>query len=154
LEIKSMAKKERKIIDERPAGMDHVVTTLEGDDGYRREVCATCPWRLDAVGAFPAEAFLLSARTGCDASGFDLYGEGILSLFACHTSGEAGRAATTCAGYVLRGDRAVGWRIAFAKGKFDPKKVRDGGHQLFESYRAMAMANGVDPNDPRMVGCV
>jgi hypothetical protein len=149
-----MARKEREVINERPAGADHVVVTLVGDDGYRREVCGTCPWRLDAVGEFPAEAFLLSAETGCDASGFDLHGGGILNGFACHTSGEAGRPATTCAGYILRGDKAVGWRILHARGKFDPDKVRDGGVPLFESYRAMAVANGVDPDDPRMVGCV
>jgi hypothetical protein len=31
--------------------------------------------------------------------------------------------------------------------------VGDGGHALFESYRAMAIANGVAPGDAALVRC-
>lgn len=53
----------------RAAGPDHQVITLTGADGkrlYRRTPCSDCPWRRDAVGVFPAEAFRHSAHTGYD----------------------------------------------------------------------------------------
>ena len=32
-------------------------------------------------------------------------------------------------------------------------EVDDGGHELHESYRAMAIANGVSPDDPVLAQC-
>lgn len=36
-------------------------------------------------------------------------------------------------------------------GRFDD--VADDGHELFENYRAMAIANGVAPDDPILAPC-
>jgi hypothetical protein len=31
--------------------------------------------------------------------------------------------------------------------------VSDGGHRLYDNYRSMAVANGVDPDDPILAPC-
>lgn len=68
-----------KIIGRRAAGKEHQVMTVEGNNGiYRRRPCADCPWRKDAVGEFPAEAFGHSAGTAYDMSEHS---------FGCHQSG-------------------------------------------------------------------
>ena len=59
---------------------------------YRRNPCAKCPWRVEAVGEFPAEAFKHSASTAYDMSD---------RVFGCHDSGTSKPA--TCAGFQLRG---------------------------------------------------
>lgn len=47
-----------KVTQVRDAGSDHQVVTVQADTGsYRREPCADCPWRIDATGVFPAQAF-------------------------------------------------------------------------------------------------
>jgi hypothetical protein len=151
----------REVIAHRLAGDDHAVLTISGGrNGYRREPCETCPWRLDAVGEFPAEAFRHSAGCGIDASllpwrtdplAAAAMMESAENIFACHSSGAEKPA--TCAGYILKGDQAIGWRIAVTKGSFDPKQVSDGGHLLHSNYRAMAEANGVDENDLVLMAC-
>jgi hypothetical protein len=146
--------KRPRVIATRLAGPDHAVHTLSGGGGssYRRKPCATCPWRVDMVGEFPAEAFHHSAATGYDAS---LIAPEQLAdamhVFACHSSGTAKPA--TCAGYILRSSDAIGWRMNVISGKFDPRKVTDGGHALHENYRAMAVANSVAADDPVLDGC-
>lgn len=92
-------KKRHKILAVRRAGPDHAVVTVspkrhEGDSyRYRREPCPQCPWRKDApIGAFPAEAYRISADTTYDQS---------QRVFACHMSGSDRSA--TCAGFLLRG---------------------------------------------------
>lgn len=138
-----------KIIGVRPAGLnerneDHQVVTLESRGaGFRKQPCPTCPWRVDAVGEFPAEAFRHSARTAYDAS---------THVFSCHESGAEKPA--TCAGFLLRNaDNNLGVRIAERMGRIDMAQVSDGGAELFPSYRAMAEANGVDPDDPILIPC-
>ncbi|MNF18338.1 hypothetical protein D3C80_2223580 [compost metagenome] len=42
-------------------------------------------------------------------------------------------------------------RLQRMKGKW--MDVSDGGHELFESYRAMAEANGVSSDDPVLARC-
>nr|WP_245598012.1 DUF6283 family protein [Ottowia thiooxydans] len=70
---------------------------LVSGSAYRRQPCCNCPWRLDAVGEFPAEAFKQSAHTAYDLS---------VLAFACHQSGSSRPAA--CAGFLLRGaDRGL-----------------------------------------------
>jgi hypothetical protein len=157
-----MQRKRPSIIATRPAGPDHAVLAIEGgiDHRYRRQPCADCPWRRDRVGEFPAEAFRQSAVTGIDPSSLPWKKDpglaqrllaGADHTFACHESGPVRPA--VCAGYILRGDQALAWRVAFSRGQFDPKDVHDGGLALFENYRAMAEANGVAPDDPALVGC-
>ena len=141
-----------KVTRRRMAGPDHAVATLEGGAKlYRREPCATCPWRVDTVGEFPPEAFRHSANTALDAVAAILHGRlGDAShLFACHESGAEKPA--TCAGYILGGDQGIGWRIAVSLGVFDPREVRSD-VPMFDSYRAMAIANGVPPDDPALEG--
>ncbi len=127
----------------RPAGSEHQVVTVEGGGGqYRREPCADCPWRVDATGIFPAEAFRHSAPTAYDLAD---------RTFGCHQSGKDKPA--TCAGFLLRGaDHNLSVRLSHMTGRFKDD-VHDGGHELHEDYRAMAIANGVDPTDPVLKPC-
>ena len=135
-----------KISNIRSAGTnehgEHQVLTVEGADSiYRRQPCSNCPWRLDAVGEFPAEAFQHSARTAYDMS---------QHKFACHQSGPDKPA--TCAGFLLRGaDHNLAIRLKRMKGEC--LDVVDGGHALHNDYRAMAIANGVAPDDPALKNC-
>lgn len=126
-----------KITRARPAGENHQVLTLEGGTAstYRRKPCATCPWRKDAVGEFPAEAFRHSADTAYDQA---------FATFACHQTG-AGKPAL-CAGFLLRGaDHNIGVRLAAIRGDVDLRDVSDDGLDLFDDYFDMAVANGCDP---------
>jgi|SRR5690554_3104878 len=138
-----MRKRQPKVLAVKPAGPDHqVITVAGGGGGYRRKPCSDCPWRRDAVGEFPAEAFRHSARTAYDMAEH---------LFSCHQSGKEKPA--ICAGFLLRGaDHNLTIRIGRAiKGNY--RDVSDGGLDLFENYREMATANGVDPDDPVLSPC-
>lgn len=144
-----MQKSKKAIVSQaRPAGANdrgelHQVLTVEGGGGaYRRKPCANCPWRVDAVGEFPAEAFRISASTAYDMA---------QNTFACHQSGKDKPA--ICAGFLLRGaDHNMGVRLKRIKGQsFDD--VTDGGHELHDSYRDMATANGVPEDDPVLARC-
>lgn len=132
-----------KVVKIRPAGADHQVVTVVGGRGtYRRKPCSDCPWRKDAVGKFPAEAFRHSASTAYDMNGH---------TFGCHQSGKDRPA--TCAGFLLRGGaHNLAVRLGYINGTIKDD-VTDGGHDLHESYRAMAVANGVDPDDPVLAPC-
>ena len=129
----------------RAAGADHQVVTVQSHgqrNGYRKEPCAQCPWRKDAVGVFPAEAFRHSAYTAQDMSEH---------MFGCHESGAAKRA--TCAGFLLHGaHHNLSIRLARMAGRIKDD-VTDGGHEMHQSYRAMAVANGVPPDDPALSMC-
>ncbi|MBZ9751788.1 DUF6283 family protein [Deinococcus sp. HMF7604] len=127
----------------RPAGPDHQVVEVHGRarHPHRPSPCRTCPWRVDATGEFPAEAFRHSAPTAYDMSD---------RVFACHVAGAA--RPRPCAGFLLRGaDHNLAARLMHLRGDVGP--LSDGGHALHDSYRAMAVANGVDPDDPVLVPC-
>jgi len=127
----------------RAAGPDHQVVTVEGGKGlYRRKPCAKCPWRVDAVGEFPAESFRHSAETAYDMA---------QHTFACHESGV--RNPAMCAGFLLRGaDHNLLVRLKKIQGQ-GFGDVDDGGHELHANYRAMAIANGVAADDPALAEC-
>lgn len=130
-----------------PAGEHHqvvtVVTSGEKSKRYRRKPCVDCPWRRDAVGEFPPEAFVVSAHTAYDMSD---------STFSCHSSGSDKPA--TCAGFLLRGaEHNISVRLGLIMGKIDLSQVNDDGHDLFDSYREMAVANGVEEDDPALAPC-
>lgn len=137
-------------IDRRiPAGPNHqvvsVVSTPKTKDDtypYRRSPCATCPWRVDAVGEFPPQAFLISAHIAYDQA---------METFGCHESGV--KHATTCAGFILRSEHNLALRILLARDKVNLDQIDDGGHELHADYRAMAIANGVDPDDTVLLPC-
>lgn len=128
-----------KITAVRRADANHQVLSVEGEGAYRRQPCGGCPWRIDQTGKFPVDAFRLSADTCYDAS---------FKLFGCHESG-AERPAT-CAGFLIANSvHNVGARkidIAGGPGCFSPVP-------LYPSYRAMAIANGVAPDDPVLAPC-
>ena len=134
-----------RITDVRPAGENHQVVTVVSDKphGYRRSPCSNCPWRVDAVGQFPAEAFRHSASTAYDMAGNE---------FACHQSGKEKPA--TCAGFLLRGAaHNLVTRLKAANGRIDFGSITDGGLELFQNYREMAEANGVSSDDPVLQPC-
>jgi hypothetical protein len=142
-------RKRARITRARRAGPDHaVITVVSGGPakgrGYRIEPCAQCPWRLDQQGTFPAEAFRLSAPVAYDAA---------MSTFGCHMSPTS--APQTCAGFLLSPGAIHNLlvRLRLADGQLDLDKVKRAGKQLFKSYRAMAIANGVAPDDPVLAPC-
>lgn len=132
------------IRETRVADDNNVVHSVEGGRGhYRRQPCGGCPWRVDQTGAFPAEAFRVSAPTAYDMSD---------RMFGCHESGTDNP--STCAGFLLRGaDHNMMVRLRAASGLLDLDSVTDAGVELHPSYRAMAEANGVDPDDHALRNC-
>ncbi|ULX53805.1 hypothetical protein A9P79_17810 [Cupriavidus taiwanensis] len=128
---------EPKVTRIRPAGDNHQVVTVEGGRGlYRKQPCDDCPWRADAVGEFPAEAFRHSAPTAYDMA---------THTFACHQSGQQKPA--TCAGFLLRGaEHNLSVRMSRMKGRIKDD-VSDGGHELHANYRTMAIAIAVSRLD-------
>lgn len=137
------ARKRGRIVRSRAACADHRVLTVEGGSGlYRRKPCTDCPWRVDATGVFPAEAFRHSAGTAYDMA---------QHTFACHQSGSLKPA--ICAGFLLRGaDHNLSVRLRRMSGAI-ADDVSDGGCDLHADYRAMAIANGVEPDDPVLAPC-
>jgi hypothetical protein len=132
-----------EVVGRTKADWNHEVVSVKGGGGSCRKVpCPTCPWtKAAAIGEFPAEAFRISAHTA-----YDMAPE----LFACHQSG-AGKPAA-CAGFIVSGGRHnLGVRLGQLQGRY--LDVSDGGRELYESYRAMAVANGVDPDDPVLTPC-
>lgn len=136
------------VLRTRIADENHAVVTVESQNdeqqrGYRQKPCPNCPWRIDQpVGRFPAEAFRISANTAHDMSRHS---------FGCHMSGS--KRPETCAGFLLRGaDHNLAVRLDRIKGRIDLGEVSTE-TQLYDSYRAMAEANGVDPDDPALTPC-
>jgi hypothetical protein len=139
-------KKSSKILARRRADDNHEVVTVStksGDYSYRRRPCEECPWRKDSpAGAFPAEAYRISAKTAYNMA---------QSTFACHMAGQA--KPTTCAGFLLRGaEHSLAVRLLVLEGKVDLRKVGTD-VELYDNYRAMAEANGVSPDDPALTAC-
>ena len=135
--------KSTKILNIRPAGDNHqVVTTKGGKGSYRKRPCKDCPWRVDATGKFPAEAFRHSANTAFDMSDH---------TFACHANGI--KRPATCAGFLLQNaDNNLAVRMKRMTSDY-ASDVTDGGHELHPNYRAMAIANGVPKDDPAIKLC-
>ena len=136
--------KRANITGRHACGDTHEVVTVEGGPStYRREPCDECPWRKDLrAGAFPAEAFRHSANTAHDAS---------LHMFGCHMS--PSNRPQTCAGFILKNSvHNLGVRIATSSGRIDPSKVSSR-VPLYDSYREMAVANGVSADDPALAKC-
>ena len=132
-----------RVLEVRPAGPDHQVVSIAGNAGGQRHTpCGGCPWRVDQAGSFPAEAFVHSARTAYDMS---------QHMFSCHESGS--KKPATCAGFLLRGaEHNLSVRLQRVRGE-EFSRLDDGGHELFENYRATAVANGVDPKHPALRDC-
>ena len=134
---------EFKITDIRSAGPFAQVVTVEGGkSSYRRTPCKGCPWVKANDGDFPAEAFRHSAPTAYDMS---------QRVFACHESGT--ERPSVCAGFLLRGaSHNLTVRLGLLSGRFKGD-VSDGGRVLHPCYRDMAIANGVNGDDPVLAPC-
>ncbi|MBS3912752.1 MAG: hypothetical protein KGZ70_13175 [Hydrogenophaga sp.] len=133
-----------RVTDIRSAGpFDQVVTVTGGKGAYRKRPCAGCPWVKSNDGVFPAKAFEHSAATAYDMSD---------KRFACHESGV--NRPSTCAGFFLRGaEHNMAVRLDIIRGRLDPAGISDGGRELHESYRSMAIANGVAPDSHALKRC-
>jgi hypothetical protein len=138
-----MAKRTVTIIDTKVCsdeyGVSQVVTSGGSRHAHRRQPCAECPWRKDVpTGVFPAKAFETSAHTAYD---------GAMETFACHMSGAA--KASVCAGFLLRhSENNIGIRLSLFKERIELDTIHDGGLPVYETYREMAVANGVPADDP------
>jgi hypothetical protein len=133
-----------RVIGQKVVSRDFAVTTVSmNDGGFRKNPCPECPWRKDVpTGVFPADAFRTSANTACDAS---------VRIFACHMSGT--EAPLACAGFLLQNaDNNIAVRIASSMGRFDPDQVSSRA-PLYDNYREMAIANGVDSDDASLADC-
>lgn len=143
-----MGKRTTTIIDTRTADQDHEVVSIEVGGGgkavHRKTPCPECPWRRDApIGAFPAEAFRISAGTAHDLAD---------RVFGCHMSGS--KQPATCAGFLLRGaEHNLTVRMNIFANAYDPTTVDDGELELYDGYRSMAIANGVMADDPAIAKC-
>lgn len=111
---------------------------------YRKTCCDECPWRKDVpTGGFPAQRFRDMTTTSADMA---------LSVFTCHKS--YAEVPALCAGFLSQGaEHNLSVRLWVAKGLIDPALVNNGGLDLFESYRAMAIANGVSPRAACLKRC-
>lgn len=119
------------------------VVTVEGTGhAHQTEPCRRCPWRTDApIGAFPAQVFRDSAHTSYDQS---------QHAFGCHSDPEDPK---MCAGFLMRGAaHNITVRVAIIEGKLDPTTITSP-VELYPDYRAMAIANGVAPDDPVLEPC-
>lgn len=106
--------------------------------------CAECPWRRDVrPGRFPPERFAALAASAYDMNNM---------IFTCHKTSVDKPLA--CAGFLLRGAvHNFSIRMALAQRELDLAGVSDAGLPLFDCYRDMAVANGVDPDDPVLKPC-
>lgn len=106
--------------------------------------CVECPWRKDVpVGRFPPERFE-SLRSTVDQAGWIRHGRPLSQpIFACHKTIEGKEHA--CVGFLLvAGDENIAVRLARSRRRFRPGALVATG-PLFESYEAMARANGARP---------
>lgn len=110
---------------------------------YPKKPCSECPWRRDVpVGRFDPDRYKSLASTAQDMS---------CILFSCHKSVEGKDA--VCAGFILRTVHNLTLRIAHSRGDIKKDSVSDGGYSLFDTFRDMAVANGVHPGDPALKNC-
>lgn len=122
-------------------GVTQVISRGGKGDDYMRRPCAQCPWREDLpTGVVPPEAFRHSAATAYDMAG---------TTFGCHMSGTG--SPMTCAGFLLRhGVHNMQVRLTMIHTGLAQDEVTDGGFPVYQSYREMAIANGVDERDPAL----
>lgn len=116
-----------------------VTSLIGGGRAHQEQPCAQCPWRRDApTDRFPAEVFRHSARTAYDMASH---------VFGCHMAGR--NQPKTCAGFLLRG---ASDNLAIRMSRADFSGVHST-VPLYDDYREMAVANGVDPDDPALRSC-
>ncbi len=134
-----------RILKVTPAGENHQVVTVESkraESDFMKSPCKDCPWKKSSAGIFPPEAFVASASTAYDMAS---------NTFACHCAGlDTPR---TCAGFLLvSSDHNLAVRLQRFNGETF-EGLSDGGHELFSSYKDMAVANGVAEDHPALASC-
>jgi hypothetical protein len=93
-------------------------------------------------GKFGPDRYIALATTAYDISD---------RIFTCHKSSED--EPIVCAGFLERGaDHNLSIRLSYIKGDLTFED-RSGGCELREDYRAVAIANGVDPDHPALKPC-
>lgn len=110
----------------------------------RNTPCPECPWLADAEpGKFTTERYRSLASSARQELG---------CVFACHMSSDASPIA--CAGYLaVVGPVSLQVRLMAAQGLVDVSAVAvPADVALYPSYRALAVANGVAPDDPCLDG--
>lgn len=138
-----MGTRKATVVRRTQADENNEVVLVQGDGGYQRKPCAECPWRKENAGSFPAEAFRISAHTAYDMDE---------SGFGCHMT--TPEKPITCAGFLLQNaDNNFYVRLRVMRGDIDYEQISDDDADLWENYRAMAEANGVDPDDPVLAPC-
>jgi len=102
--------------------------------------CAECPWRRDVPpGKFPPKRFRLFAPCSYDAA---------RQIFACHMRKEGEEFA--CAGFLLQSAaHNLSVRLAKCRQMIEVSSP----YPLYGTYREMAIANGVQPNDAALAYC-
>ncbi|MDR8092944.1 hypothetical protein KPB05_36415 [Burkholderia gladioli] len=117
------------------------VVRLDRSDNFQRQPCSNCPWRIDSQpGEFGTDAYRRLAHTAYDLAH---------RVFTCHKSKDENP--LVCAGFLLRGaDHNLTVRINYAEAR---TLVDDAGLELYPNYRAMAVANGLDCDDPALERC-
>lgn len=138
------ARKPVVILKATPADENNQVVTIQGGAAlFRKEPCPGCPWKKKNDGNFPAEAFRISAPTSYDMAD---------RQFGCHESGKEKPA--TCAGFLLRNSaNNLASRLSVSRKELDYSQIEEGPDELHDSYKEMAIANGVDPDDPVLARC-
>ncbi|MFF2228341.1 DUF6283 family protein [Streptomyces globisporus] len=115
----------------------------QGPPAAQRSPCAgteRCPWRRDAVpGAFPADAFRLSAPTSYPDSD---------RRFGCHSS--SAEAPRVCAGWLLRGASGNQQVLELLEAGLIQVPTLPPGVELYDHYAEMAVSNGVPKDDPAL----
>ena len=108
-----------------------------------KQPCVECPWRVDVpVGHFPPKRYVALANTAYNLSAH---------IFACHKTSD--EKVMACAGFLCHGaDHNMSVRMAYIQGRLT-RDFTNGGYELFEDYREMAIANGVDEDNPALRGC-
>ena len=118
-----------------------VAVRVDETDNFQRKPCKNCPWRTDVEkGEFTVDDFRRLAHTAYDMD---------YRIFTCHKSQED--KPMVCAGFLLRG-AAHNLTVRLNYGHAC-SQVQDGGYPLYPNYRAMAVANGVDEDDPVLARC-
>lgn len=130
-----------RVVLVRPGADGWGVVTIDAPgNAHQEEPCLRCPWLLDSpIGAFPPEVFQLSAPTTYDLA---------TRTFGCHASKPD--EPLTCAGFLLRG---AAHNLAVRVHGPDISTAVSTDRPLYGTYREMAVANGVDPDDPVLAPC-
>lgn len=106
---------------------------------YAKKPCDECPWRCDVpTRHFPPERFIALAHTAYDLT---------TMFFACHKSTE--ESVFVCAGYMIQ-QSAHNMTLRMSGQNFRDVTSQ---HKLFETYRDMAVANGVPEDHPSLDYC-